>query len=124
MNDLHTMAAFKALDEGQLQPVDKGDVVTPEDRIRAEARHLSEEMFSWEDDHLERDIAYGAAFAAILETEKRIVHWLRGQHQLEVWRSETCPDDMFTEHCFNAEALKSAADAIEAGDHIQDNSNG
>lgn len=33
-DDLHALASFKALDEGRLQPVDKGDVVTvtPEDR--------------------------------------------------------------------------------------------
>lgn len=30
MNDLHTTPSFKALDEGRLQPVDKGVVVTPE----------------------------------------------------------------------------------------------
>lgn len=41
MNDLHALAAFKALDEGRLQPVDKGGVVvtmsmvTPEDREAA-----------------------------------------------------------------------------------------
>ena len=41
MNDLHALAAFKALDEGRLQPVDKDGVVvtmsmvTPEDREAA-----------------------------------------------------------------------------------------
>lgn len=31
MNDLHALASFKALDEGRLQPVDKGVVVTQAD---------------------------------------------------------------------------------------------
>lgn len=35
MNDLHTTPSFKALDEGRLQPVDKGDVVTQEARKAA-----------------------------------------------------------------------------------------
>lgn len=35
MNDLHPTPSFKALDEGRLQPVDKGAVVTQEDREAA-----------------------------------------------------------------------------------------
>lgn len=46
MNDLHALAAFKALDEGRLQPVGKGDVVVVTQEARKAAADLLDEVSS------------------------------------------------------------------------------
>lgn len=74
MNDLHALASFKALDEGRLQPVDKGAVVTPGDR-KAACKY-----YGYDD---EKELAYWGNVSNHVDVERLAKAFARHRHQSE-----------------------------------------